>query len=504
MTQQMIELISINTSRRYSLLSLGQSSPSEELELTLLSFQEITTEINYKKAQKSLRDLVSNLDLTAQEQAGLESELNRLTEMLDKLEQSVVQIAAFGMVGRGKSSVLNALLGQEIFSVGPLHGVTTKIDRTNWQLTPEKLAGTEENLQTLTLSTGIGDSKIQLIDTPGIDEVNGEAREALACNLAKQVDLILFIIAGDLTQVEYNALSRLREAGKPILLVFNKIDQYPETDRLAIYHKIRDERVKQLLSPEEIVMVAASPLEAQAIRQTDSRLKIQRQRGQPQVESLKLKILEILNREGKALIALNSMLYADEVNEQILQRKLEIREAAANRLIQKGVMVKAIAVALNPVTAIDLFTGAVVDIGIIIALSRLYGIPMTQTAALALLKKIALSMGGIGASELLATLGLSSLKGVLGLTVPLTGGLSLAPYLSIAIAQAGVAGVSSYAIGQITKTYLANGASWGPDGPKAVVRNILDSLDEESILNRIKSELQAKLTDKNSKLNISN
>jgi hypothetical protein len=273
---------------------------------------------------------------------------------------------------------------------------------------------------------------------------------------------------------------------------------------LAIYHKIRDERVKQLLSPEEIVMVAASPLEAQAIRQTDSRLKIQRQRGQPQVESLKLKILEILNREGKALIALNSMLYADEVNEQILQRKLEIREAAANRLIQKGVMVKAIAVALNPVTAIDLFTGAVVDIGIIIALSRLYGIPMTQTAALALLKKIALSMGGIGASELLATLGLSSLKGVLGLTVPLTGGLSLAPYLSIAIAQAGVAGVSSYAIGQITKTYLANGASWGPDGPKAVVRNILDSLDEESILNRIKSELQAKLTDKNSKLNISN
>ncbi|BAU64033.1 hypothetical protein STA3757_14020 [Stanieria sp. NIES-3757] len=475
------------------MLSFDSSSHSAELELALLSFQEITTEINYKKAQNSLRDLIRNLDLTDREQAGLESDLSRLTEMLDKLEHSLVQIAAFGMVGRGKSSVLNALLGQEIFTAGPLHGVTNKIDSANWQLTPEKLANTEENLQTLTISTGIGKSKIQLIDTPGIDEVNGEAREALACDLAKQVDLILFVIAGDLTQVEYNALSRLREAGKPILLVFNKIDQYPEADRLAIYQKIRDERVKQLLSPEEIVMVAASPLESQAIRQADGRLKVQRHRQQPQIDSLKLKILEILNREGKSLIALNSMLFADEVNEQILQRKLEIREEAANRLIQKGVMFKAVAIALNPVTAIDLFTGAVIDIAIIIALSRLYGIPMTQTGAIALLRKIALSMGGIGASELLATLGLSSLKGMLGLSVPLTGGLSLAPYLSIAIAQAGVAGVSSYAIGQITKTYLANGASWGPDGPKAVVKNILDSLDEESILNRIKSELQAKL-----------
>jgi len=32
----------------------------------------------------------------------------------------------------------------------------------------------------------------------------------------------------------------------------------------------------------------------------------------------KLKILEILHREGKALVALNTMLYADNVNDQLL------------------------------------------------------------------------------------------------------------------------------------------------------------------------------------------
>ncbi len=473
-------------------MSKQETNNQTELEKTLLSFEEITDELNYRKAQNSLRSLIGNLDLTAEEQRGLESEIERLTQMLDKLEQSVVQIAAFGMVGRGKSSVLNALVGQDIFPTGALHGVTRTVDTTNWKLTPEQIAHTSENLQRLTI-TGNQGGEIQLLDTPGIDEVNGEARETLACDLAQRVDLILFIVSGDITQVEYRALAKLREAGKPMLLVFNKIDQYPEADRIAIYQKIKEERVRELISPDEIIMVAASPIEVRGVKDHTGKLKVQRIRGASQVESLKLKIIELLEREGMSLLALNSMLFADQVNEQLLQRKLVIRDRAANILINRGMMVKAMAVALNPVTAFDLFSGAVIDVGIILSLSRLYGITMTQSGAVQLLKNIAWSMGGISASELLATLGLSSVKGLLGLTIPATGGLSLAPYLSVAIAQGGVAGVSTYAIGQVTKTYLANGASWGEQSPKVVVQKILDSLDEKSILNRIKTELRAKL-----------
>ncbi len=477
-----------------SKFSLVEAWNKDELERTLLSFANLQGELNYKQAQKSLQNLLLNLDLSEQEKLGLESEIDNLTKMLQKLQASVIQIAAFGIVGRGKSSVLNALLGEEVFLTGPLHGVTRSIDNTHWQLTQETIGNSNHNLQRLI--AGYENAQIQLIDTPGIDEIDGETREALAHQLAKQVDLILFVIAGDITRVEYNALSQLREVGKPMLLVFNKIDQYPEADRLAIYETIRDRRVKELLSPEEIVMVAASPLLVEAKKDQEGKLKIQRYRGNPQIEALKLKILEILHREGKSLVALNTMLCAGEVNEKLVERKMTIREEAANDIIQKGVMTKAVAIALNPVTALDLFTGAVVDVAMILALSRLYGISMTQQGALGLLQKIAIGMGGISASEILATLGLSSLKGILGLVAPVSGGLSLAPYLSVAVTQAGVAGVSSYAIGQITKTYLANGANWGPDGPKAVVQSILNSLDETSILNRIKWELKAKLGSK--------
>ena len=463
----------------------------EEIDSAILSFDDIQAELNYKQAQTALRDLVANLDLTPQEQTGLEAEIEQLETMLGNLERRVVQIAVFGMVGRGKSSLLNALLGQAVFETGPLHGVTRTYSQVSWGISEETL-GDFNCLRRVTLP-GLGESQVELIDTPGLDEVDGETRAALAQQVAKKADLILFVIAGDITQVEHEALSQMREAGKPILLVFNKIDQYPQADRMAIYQKVRDERVRELLSPDEIVMAAASPLVAKAIRRSDGSRGVQLSPSTPQVEELKLKILEVLHREGKALVALNTMLYADNVNEQLVQRKLAIRDNSAKSLIWRAVMTKAVAIALNPVTVVDILSGAVIDVTLILSLSKLYGMQMTQAGAVRLLQKIAISMGGISASELLANFGLSSLKGLLGISAPATGGASLGPYMSVALTQAGVAGVSSYGIGQVTKTYLANGASWGPDGPKAVINRILASLDETSILNRIKDELRAKL-----------
>ncbi|MBO3464047.1 GTP-binding protein [Aetokthonos hydrillicola Thurmond2011] len=470
-----------------------ENSPNsgKEMDEAIFSFDDIQAELNYKQAQTALRNLVANLNLTPTEKQGLETEIADLETMVGKLEQMMVQIAAFGMVGTGKSSLLNALVGQEVFETGSLHGVTRVAQTANWSLTEESIGQTEQTVRVSLKATD--QSQVELIDTPGLDEVDGETRAALAEQVAKQADLLLFVIAGDMTKVEYEALSLLRKAGKPILLVFNKIDQYPQADRMAIYQKIRDERVRELLSPEEIVMVAASPLVKTAVRRPDGTRELQTSKGKPQVEELKLKILEILHQEGKALVALNTMLYTDNVNEQLVERKLAIREQSANQLIWKAVMTKAIATALNPITVVDILSATVIDIFLILGLSKLYAIPMTETGAVKLLQKIALSMGGIGASELLANLGLSSLKTLLGISAPATGGVTFGPYLSVAVTQGAVAGVSSYGIGQVTKAYLANGANWGPDGPKAVITRIVSSLDESSILSRIKDELLKKV-----------
>ncbi len=463
----------------------------EEMDHAIFSFDEIQTELNYRQAQTALRNLVTKLDLTPQEQQGLESEINDLETMLGKLDRMVVQIAAFGMVGRGKSSLLNALVGQNVFETGPLHGVTRSTQSVNWSISEESIGVNELALRVRL--PGSGQSQVELIDTPGLDEVDGETRANLAQKIAKQADLILFVISGDMTKLEHEALSQLRNAGKPILLVFNKVDQYPETDRMAVYQKIRDERVRELLSPEEIVMSAASPMVRAMVQNGDGTRRVQMRSRPSQVDDLKLKILDVLQREGKALVALNTMIYADVVNEQLVERKLAIRSSVANQLIWKATIAKAVAIALNPITVVDILSGAVIDIIMIIGLSKLYGIPMSETGAVKLLQKIAMSMGGISASELLANLGLSSLKTLLGISAPATGGISLGAYATVAITQASVAGVSTYGIGNVTKTYLANGATWGNDAPKFVIERILANLDQESILSRIKEELQIKV-----------
>ncbi|MEM9118042.1 MAG: GTP-binding protein [Cyanobacteria bacterium P01_F01_bin.56] len=470
-----------------------QLSPDlvDELDKVILEFEDLQSELTYDQAKGALQSILERLQLTPREAAGLEQEVHSLTQLMQKLEQAVVQIAVFGLVGRGKSSLLNALAGEAVFATGPTHGVTQAIQSTEWQVNQESLSD-RTTIQRATLQ-GVDQSRIELIDTPGLDEVAGAERERLAREVAATADLILFVIAGDITRVEFEALSQLRIASKPILLVFNKIDQYPTVDQQVIYRALVDERLRELISPAEIVMASAAPLVAVAQPQADGRLRPSLQRGAPDVAALKLKILDILQQEGLALIALNTLLYADDLNEAIVQKKLAIREQTANEIIWRSVMTKAIAVALNPVTVLDVLTGAIVDIAMIISLSRLYGLPMTQAGAVKLLRNIALELGGLSASELLVTLGLSSLKGLLGLGAPATGGLSLAPYTSVAITQAAVVGVATYGIGLVTKQYLANGATWGPEGPKPVVTRILENLDETSILNRIKSELAQKL-----------
>jgi len=438
--------------------------------LNQTDYEQMQAELNYRQAQKLLRQMIAKLDLTARERSGLEPELAELEQMLEKLDQQLIQIAVFGMVGRGKSSVLNALLGKSIFKTGALHGVTRDRQGELWQ-----------------------EGQVKLVDTPGIDEVDGETRTAIAANVAKQSDLILFVISGDITQVEYEAFLALRQASKPILLVFNKIDQFSKRDRQEILAKVCGERLENLISPEDVVLAAASPLVARAVQQPDGSMEVEMVAGRPQVEELKLRILEVLDREGKAIVALNTVLFADAVQERVVERKMFIRDRRANQIIWNGVMIQAVAMALNPITVLDVVSSTVIDISMIIALSNLYGLPMTNQGALGLIQKIALGMGGIALADLVTTLGLGSLKSLFGVTAPVTGGASLVAYMSVAIAQASVAGVSTYAIGMVTKTYLANGATWGEEGTKAMVNRILTGIDRDSILARIKADLTVKL-----------
>src|SRR6476620_9058210 len=85
------------------------------------------------KARESLEETFRELKLTPEEERAMASELAQLRELSQKLDDNTVEIAAFGMVSRGKSSVLNALLGQAGFKVGTTHGTTVSRASQRWE-----------------------------------------------------------------------------------------------------------------------------------------------------------------------------------------------------------------------------------------------------------------------------------------------------------------------------------------------------------------------------------
>lgn len=383
--------------------------------------------------------------------------------MLDKLDQGHIHIAVFGRVSVGKSATLNALLGGQQFSTSPLHGETRRTQMGQW--------------------TEYQSGGVFLIDTPGINEVAGADRERLAREVATRADLVLFIVDGDLTDSELRALRTLRGLRRPVLLVFNKVDRYTQQDREALLDSLRAHSAGWI-EPRDILCISARPAERLLVRVDEAgREREEWQQPPPDVTALRERLWQLLEAEGKTLAALNASLFAGSLSDDVGQRVLEVRRLLGEQLIRTYCIAKGVAVALTPVPLADLAAALMVDLSLVLHLSNLYGLPLSRTEAGGLIRtlftQMALLMGATWFIYLLSSL---LRLGTGGVSTVVTGG-----------AQGAVAYYTTYVVGEAAERYLAGGKSWGPGGPKQVVREILAGLDRDSILAQARAEIARRL-----------
>ena len=419
-------------------------------------------EIHLELARQSLSELLHDSRVPGQVRDALAEDYRQIEAMLEKLEQGHVHIAAFGRVSVGKSALLNALLGEQRFSTSPLHGETRQADMAGWD------------------SYDAGG--VFLIDTPGINEVAGEAREKLAHDVASRSDMVLFVLDGDITETERQALNVLATIGRPILIVMNKSDRYT-ADELAQLRVSIEAHTAGLVDAGNIVSAAAQPAPQTVIMMENGKEVERTRQREPDVATLKQRLWAILESEGKSLVALNATLFAGNLSDQVAQRLVDVRKTVAERVVRVYCVAKGVAVALNPVPVADLFAAAIMDVTMVLHLSRVYGLPMTRREAGALVQAIftqmLVLMGTVWAVHLVS----SALKvGTGGLSTAVTAG-----------AQGAVAYYGTYVVGQVAKRYFAQGKSWGPAGPKQVVGEILDSLNRDSIMGQAREDILAHL-----------
>ncbi len=414
---------------------------------------------NIDLAKESLSKLLEDTRVPDSVREVLSVEYQQLQKMLNKLEQGHLHIAVFGRVSVGKSSVLNALLGKDVFSVSILHGETKTENIEEWQ------------------EVDVGG--VYLIDTPGINEVNGDEREKLAHEVANRSDLLLFVVDSDLTEVELSALKTVSETQRPIILVVNKSDQYNEKEITELRSIIQD-RVSGIISENNIVFSAALPSQQIVIKVDEEGNETESVRQRPtDVEQLRTRVWEVVEAEGKTLSALNASLFAGNISEQLGEKLLAARKDLGAETIHMYCVGKGVAVALNPIPVADLLAAAAIDVSLVIHLSKIYGLPMSKSEAGELIKTIATQMLVLYATFWAIHLASSALKiGTAGFSTVVTG-----------LAQGAVAWYSTLVVGKVAEDYLAKGKSWGDTGPKLVVQNILDSLDRDSIMSDAKEEI---------------
>jgi len=409
---------------------------------------------------EALRKLSVDSRLRPQERASIEKEMQDIEEFTAKLENGRVEIAAFGEVGSGKSALLNALAGEKIFAVSAEHGSTDKVAKA-----------------------GFKNTKLVLVDTPGINEAAGELRGKLAEETVRYTDLVLFVADGDLNRVEVDALRQLCDLHKPMLLVINKADLLGAAQIKEISESIL-RKVGHRIGAADIVFAAAAPRETEReIHKADGAIEIVRYQPKPKIDMLEARMLEVLDREGKAIIALNASLFATDVNEQIAQLKQHVRGKEVTRLIYYFMLGKALVVGANPLPVFDVLAGMASDALMVQRIGAIYGTDFSLTNAQSMVLEILRAWGLMAAAEYGLHVAADLLRAVtFGTSTVLT-----------AVPQGLAAAWSTYVVGNAANVYFRD-AGWGGRSPKDIVQEILSGAETQktSILAPIRDQLKAK------------
>lgn len=205
-------------------------------------------------------------------QEALENQLVRLTQfpelkgpnlaqLIDKLRENRFNLVILGAFKRGKSTLINALLGEPILptAIVPLTSVVTVLGYGE-QLNIEVIFQNEERRrisqrELVDYITEKGNPRnrkgvrevdiaypsdylkdgVRVIDTPGVGSVYSHNTE-VAYNYLPQVDAAIFVVTVDppLSAAEQEFLKDIREYVHKLFVVLNKIDYVEAADRQEV------------------------------------------------------------------------------------------------------------------------------------------------------------------------------------------------------------------------------------------------------------------------------
>ncbi|MBE6026133.1 MAG: dynamin family protein [Firmicutes bacterium] len=225
---------------------------------------------------KEMREVFSHYDLTRKE-------LKRTEDLIDKIENQKITISVIGQFKRGKSMLVNSILGDKILPIGivPVTAVVTTIEHGERAATVRFDNGIIKEIPFEDMSDYINEQSnsdnhlgvrqvavyspsdfleggITLVDTPGVGSVHQKNTDE-AYAFVKESDAVIFMLSVDspINQIEVEFLKNAKEFASKFYFVVNKIDTIDEDDLKEYVDYCRD-LIKRLMEVDSIQLFSVS------------------------------------------------------------------------------------------------------------------------------------------------------------------------------------------------------------------------------------------------------
>ena len=386
-----------------------------------------------KRNLESIEQQLSQLSDTVA-RASLEQ---RRQDVEASLERGDLVVVVFGSGSSGKTSLIRALLKDQVGQVGAAMGSTQSVQRYRLRLGGLQRA-------------------IQLRDTPGILEAGdtGLEREREARNDAVAADLLLFVLDADLRASEFKVLKALGDLGKRTILVLNKCDLRGETEESRLLQLLR-RRCEGLVATQDVVSASGAP---QSIPRPGGKPL----QPKPEIEALLRRMAHVLREDGEELLADNILLQSRQLADSSQDLLDQQRRGQAVKIVDRYVWIGAGAVAVTPLPGVDLLATAAVNAQMVVEIAQVYGVSMSREQG----QQLALSLGRTLASLGVVKGGAALMSAALASQLPtLVAGKAL---------QAVTAAWLTRLAGRSFMTYFSQQQDWGDGGMGEVVRRQYD------------------------------
>ncbi len=177
-----------------------------------------------------------------------------------------------GPFSSGKSSIINALLGDDdLLKIGPTP-TTDRISILRWGEDPQNM-GTAGEVDTVFYPSPLL-RKVSLVDTPGLESIFQEHEETTRKFLHRaDVVLLVMLATQAMTQSNLKYLKMFKEYGKKVILVVNQADLLDDDQRDQVRQYVQEQSREKLgVEPEVWLVSAEQGIEARKGHQLDDDL----------------------------------------------------------------------------------------------------------------------------------------------------------------------------------------------------------------------------------------